>query len=225
MKKIILIACGIIFYAGSASAVPFKGPYFLKQGEFEVGAEANYVFRRDIEDITTNIQSSQFFYCMAYGIFDWLDIEGKFGSGDIKNDQYNDQKFYYNYNWGGGYGLRMKAFEDDKVKFILGWHHISIHPDPNKNTDNLTHKAILDETQFDASLSLKGEKFSPYVGAKLGYTRLIRRVDGQRGTLRSEGNYGFALGFDYLLKEKVRFNFESRFVDEYALTSSITYMF
>lgn len=225
MRKIILFLSGIILCAGSAYAVPMKGPYFLKKGQIETGLEANLVLRRDIENITTNIQSAQFFYCIAYGIFDWLNIEGKYGSGDIKNDQYNDQKFYYNYNWGGGYGLRIKAFEDDKIKVILGCHHISIHPDPNKNTDNLTHRAILDETQFDTTLSLKGEKLSPYVGAKVSHTRLIRRINSERATLRAEENYGFALGFDYFFKKNVRFNLESRFIDEYALTTGITYIF
>lgn len=225
MRKTILFLSWLILCAGSASAVPMKGPYFLKQGQIEVGVEANFVARRDIEDITTNIQSSQFFYCMAFGLFDWLNIEAKYGSGDIKNDQYYDQKFYYNYNWGGGYGLRIKAYENHKMKIILGAHHISIHPDPNKNTDNSTHRVILDETQSDITLSLKGERFSPYAGAKVGHTRLIRRINSERATLRSEENYGFALGFDYMFKENVRFNFEGRFIDEYALTSSVSYIF
>lgn len=225
MKKIIFFLAGVVFFVNFVYAVPIKGPFFLKKGKFEVGSEANIVIRRDIEKITTNIRSSQFFYCMAYGIFDWLDIEAKFGTGDIANDQYNDQKFYYNYNWGGGYGLRLKAYESDKIKFILGWHHISIHPNPNKNTDNLTHKAILDETQFDTIIGLKGERFSPYLGIKGSYTRLIRRIGAERTTLRGEENYGFAMGFDYMFNDHTRLNLEGRFVDEYALTCGINYIF
>ena len=211
--------------AGCAYAVPVKGPYFLRQGEREIGAEVNIIYRRDIEDISTTIGSSQYFYCMSYGLFDWLNIEGKFGSGDIKDDEYNNQKFYYNYNWGGGYGLRLKLYESGNIRLICGVHHISIHPDPNKTTDNLTHRAILDETQFDAILAYIGERFSPYIGMKVSHARLIRRIGSERATLRQEENYGFVLGFDYMLRERLRFNFESRFVDEYALTCGVGYIF
>lgn len=225
VKRSVLAVPLTLFMAGVVYAVPIKGPYFLKNRQFEAGFESNIVLRRDIDDIATKIKSSQFFYCMSYGLFDWLNIEGKFGTGDVAGDQYSSQKFYYNYNWGGGYGLRIKAYENKKVKFILGCHHISIHPDANKNTDSRTHKAILDETQFDATAGLKGERFSPYLGVKAGLCRLIRRIDTERATLRSEENYGFALGFDYMLKNNLRLNAESRFVDEYALTCGLNYIF
>lgn len=220
-----LVLLVIILLGSYAFAAPIKGPYFLKKAQFEVGIEANIIFRRDIEDITTKIKSNQYFYCMSYGLLDWLNIEGKFGTGDINDDQYNNQKFYYNYNWGGGYGLRLKIYEDQNIKIISGVHHVSIHPDPNKNTDNLTHRAILDETQFDTIIACVGERLSPYLGAKVSHTRLIRRIDSQRATLKQEENYGLALGFDYMLKENVRFNFESRFIDEYALTCGLTRIF
>jgi hypothetical protein len=206
-------------------AVPIKGPYFLKKGKIEAGFETNIIWRRDFENISTKIGSSQFFYCMAFGLFDWINIEGKFGTGDIKDDEYNNQKFYYNYNWGGGYGIRFKIYDSHKIRFIIGCHHISIHPDPNKNTDGLTHRAILDETQFDAIIGFIGERLSPYLGMKISHARLIRRINSERATLNQEENYGFAFGFDYMLKDNLRLNFESRFIDEYAFSCGINYIF
>ena len=225
IKIVILALLGIMVFSSNVYAVPLEGPYFLKKNQWSFGFSANVIYRRDIESITTNIKSSQFFYCLYYGIFDWLSFDGKFGTGDIADDQYSNQKFYYNYNWGGGYGLRLKVYENDDLRMTWGVHHISIHPDPNKNTDNLTHRAILDETQFDATVALRGDKFSPYFGAKISYARLIRRIDSERATLKEEENWAIALGFDYMIKNNIRFNFESRFVDEYALTCGVNYIF
>jgi len=214
-----------VLFKLSAYAVPIKGPYFLKRGKLEIGQETNIMYRRDIEDITAKIKSSQFFFFFAFGLFDWLNIEAKFGTGDIADDQYNGQKFYYNYNWGGGYGFRIRVYESENIKFIFGVHHASIHPDPNKNTDNLTHRAILDETQFDLNLALKGQRFTPYVGAKVSRARLIRRIDGERATLKQEENYGIIGGFDYMFGKNTRLNIEGRFIDEYAITCGIGYTF
>jgi hypothetical protein len=225
VRMIYFVLLEVILFSCCAYATPIKGPYFLRQGNMEMGTESNIIYRRDIEDITTKIKSNQYFYCIAYGLFDWLNIEAKFGTGDIANDQHTDQKFYYNYNWGGGYGVRLKVYENNKFKIISGVHHISIHPDPNKNTDGLTHRAILDETQFDASFALKGERLSPYLGGKVSFARLIRRIDGERATLKQEENYGIILGFDYMLKDNLRFNLESRFIDEYAVTCGLNYIF
>ncbi|MCM8794131.1 MAG: PorT family protein, partial [Candidatus Omnitrophica bacterium] len=196
---------------------------------FHWGLAVNLIHKYKMEGAGNKIdlKSEQLFLTLAYGITERLVFDGKLGIGDIKNDRINNQEFDYRLGWGGGYGLRFKLYEDweQKMKVILGAHHISIHP-RSEELNSVKYKAILDDNQFDVLLAKEWNFGIPYLGIKVSRSRLLRRENNtDNSSFHSPWKIGAILGYDWEIKQNTFLNLEVRFIDETSFNAGISHKF
>ena len=189
-----------------------------------MGAQTYSVLDRKLEGAHGEMQSLQHFLTASFGITDWLSLDLKAGSGNIR--QYPDvgEKIAYSTYFAGGYGFRVKVYEKERVKAVCGFQHISVHPYAETvGVDK--YEAILDDWQGSALVSYAFSKVTPYAGLKAGrmdYTYWVNENDRNRAKGDETGRVvGIVLGMDVPLHEKAWVNLEAQIVDGAAMTAGV----
>jgi hypothetical protein len=128
--------------------------------------------------------------------------------------------------WGGGYGFRVRLYENGPVKIVSGFQHISIHPKTVKSNGQ-KNNAILDDWQGSALVSYDLKKFTPYTGVRYGSTDYLHRLnnDANRVYMDEDRRVDAVLGVDVPLNEKVWVNVEGAFGAGEALATSVNFSF
>ena len=105
---------------------------------------------------------------------------------------------------------------------VWGFQHISTPPG-NQWHMGKKQQIIWDEWQLSTVISKKFWKFTPYVGMKYSFIYLIRRENGDRHRILSNGApIGLVVGTDVKLNDYLYLNSEGRFFDELALNAGFT---
>jgi len=191
-----------------------------------MGLENNNIFKRYLEGDNGNLRSAQGFLLLSYGIFDWLSIDLKGGAGNIKQHPVDSDEIRYPLGFAGGYGFRLKFFDKDKAKMVLGFQHISVHP-RSKHVGSVRNKAILDDWQVSLLASYDIWKLTPYLGTKWSRTDYIHKVGTTRKRIMSDmtKDIGLIVGLDVGLAKQVWVNLEGQFFDVEACSFSLNYSF
>ncbi|HDN85755.1 MAG: hypothetical protein DRP68_02020 [Candidatus Omnitrophota bacterium] len=225
MKKFLFcILVGINFLIGvKVFSAPCYGTYLPKRNKFLLGIQTHAVFKRYLKDTYGKLRSLQHFLLLSYGVFDWLSLDLKGGTGFIKQHPLNSDEIDYPSWLGGGYGFRVKLYHNpvDKVKVVGGFQHISIHP-KKVYLEGVKNKAVLDDWQFSILISKNLNIFTPYIGTKWSRMDYIHWRDGIRKRKKSDltKSLGLVLGSDISLSRKTYLNLEIHFFDEEAAAIS-----
>jgi len=96
-----------------------------------------------------------------------------------------------------------------------------------QGTDDDKYESFLDDWQICAIVSQKVRFISAYAGMKASACELVYNINKHDKKRRySDGHIGLVLGSDLrFFKDRVKINLEGRFIDEQALSTSITYLY
>jgi len=163
---------------------------------------------------------------MSFGVFDWLSVDLKAGSGNIKQHPLGSDEVDYSAAFAGGYGVRLKFFDRNKVKAVLGFQHISVHP-KSTHVGDVKNKAILDDWQWSLLASYDFKKITPYLGTRWSRVDYIHWVDQDRKRRMSDftKDIGLIYGFNLPFGDKLWVNMEGSSFDSDALAFSLNYAF
>lgn len=226
MRKALLFLVLIFAPQFAAYAAPCYGTNLPEKKQFFAGVESYSLFKRNLEEDQGRLRSLQNFLLISYGVFDWLSIDLKGGAGNIKQHPAGSDEIDYHSGFAGGYGLRIKAYDKDKVKMVFGFQHISVHP-PSAHLGNTRHKAILDDWQFSFLASRDIFKLTPYLGLRWSRLDYIHTIEGERKRAMSDltKDIGLVYGLDIPITKKTWINLEGEVFDSYALACSVNYKF
>jgi len=212
----------LLLVPGSLYAAPCYGPNMPEKGKWEIGAQANILFKRNMEKTHGEFKSSQYFITLSYGIFDWLSLDGKLGAGDIIQKPENEDELGYNVNFAGAYGFRLHLFQNGakKIRAVAGFQHISVHPD-SRDVSGIKNDCIMDDWQASLLFSRDYKRISPYLGFKLSRSDLMHKIAEGKKRKKSEDLFGLFTGADFYLSDKLRLNLEARFLDESAVSAAL----
>ena len=220
--SIILLFCSHL----TSYAAPCYGTKLPDRGEFFYGFETYSIFKRNLEANYGKLRSTQYFFQFSYGIWEWLSLDLKVGSGNIKQHPNGSDEIDYTSSFAGGYGLRVKLCDWERMKMVIGFGHISVHP-KSTHLGGLKHKAILDDWQVSFLTSYDFSKITPYLGVKLSRVDYIHWVEEDRKRRMSDltKSLGLVCGFNIFLSEKTWLNLEGQFIDSQALACSFNFKF
>ena len=226
MRKISLLFILIFCWVLSSYAAPCYGTRMPGKKEFTTGLQTHSIFKRYLENGYGKLRSTQRFFLLSYGVYDWLSIDLKGGAGNIKQHPLGSDELDYSSSFAGGYGFRLKLYEQKKIKMVSGFQHISVHS-RELHLGDTEHKAILDDWQFSFLVSRDFFKVTPYLGTRWSRLDYIHRSAGDRKRVMSDLTKGIGLivGLDLPVTERVWFNLEGQFFDSGALAFSANYSF
>ena len=207
-------------------AAPCYGTRMPERNKFFAMLESYSLFKRPLEGNNGTMRSQQEFYGMSYGVFDWLSIDLKAGAGNIKQHPVDSNEVSYNSNFAGGYGLRLRIFEMDKIKAVFGFQHISVHP-KSRNLGDVKNKAILDDWQVSLLGSYDFKIITPYLGTRWSRVDYIHKwgSDKKRVMSPSGKEFGFIYGCNIKFTDRIWLNLEGQAIDATAFAGSINYSF
>ncbi len=226
LSKAVFSLIVFMLFASQAYAAPAYGTKMPEKFKLAIGGQSQHVISRELEGPNGKMESLQHFFLISFGLTDWLSVDLKGGAGNIEAENGAGFDLDYNTFVGGGYGFRIKIFEKEKWKSVLGFQHISIHP-YTRNIDNEKYKSVLDDWQGSLLVSYDLDKFTPYVGAKLSRMDYIFWENGERNRIKSENSksLGVVAGFDLNINEKNWINIEGQLLDVTAVAVSINHAF
>lgn len=206
-----------------ASAAPTYGTNMPEKGRGLSGYQANIIFKHDLSDSYGNIKSTQHFYDISYGVFDWFSLDAKIGMGDLRQKGGIYPKVEYGTGFAGGYGFRLRALNDpiNKVRVVAGFHHISVHPaDRAINSDK--YESFLDDWQCSLVVSKDIGHFTPFLGAKASRCDFVYKVNEIDRKRRRPLYYGgLVAGCSISLPKGLSVVVESHFIDESSLSAGL----
>jgi len=179
------------------------------------GAQGDFLVDRNLKDNQGATSGNRYFVTGSYGVFNWLCFDGKIGMGDVSWKNSNPGNLDFNAGFAGGYGFRVKGYENKGlgIRTVAGFQHISVHP-PTASPQGDHHRVIIDDWQGSAIISKDVWNFSPYIGARYGTVDYIKWVnEHDRHRVKSEKKWGTVLGVDYMFRDDIRLNIESDFID------------
>jgi len=226
LGKALLIFILVFCFAFPSYAAPCYGTKMPKKKEFFAGAEAYSIFKRYLKDQYGKLRSAQEFVLLSYGVFDWLSIDLKGGAGFVKQHPVGSDELDYPTSFAGGYGLRFKLYDKKDYKMVLGFQHISVHPE-SIHLGSVKHKAILDDWQVSVLVSREFSKFTPYLGTRWSRIDYIHWVGEDRKREMSDltRSIGFIFGLNLPLTKKIWLNLEGQLFDSEAAACSLNYSF
>jgi len=207
-------------------AAPCYGTKMPKENNFFLGAQTHSIFKRYLEDEYGKLRSTQHLFLLSYGVFNWLSIDLKAGSSNIKQHPVGSDEVDYNSNFSGGYGFRLRLYEKNNLKAVFGFQHISVHP-KSRHLGDVKNEAILDDWQWSILASYDFKRIMPYLGTKWSRVDYIHKVEDNRKRRMSDltKDIGLVLGLDFSLSERTWFNLEGQLFDGEALAVSFNYSF
>lgn len=222
-----LIATLSLVVVDNLLSAPCYGTHMPAKKNWFAGVEYNFVIERKFQNNQGRVKNPDQFIMLSYGIFDWLSIDLKGGTGKLiyKDSEYGDQKL--STNFAGGYGFRIKLWENknESAKIVSGFQHISVHPKRVHTADG-RYTVIVDEWQGSCLGSISIKQFEPYLGFKYETYDLIRWVrDNNRKRYKSKDNWGLILGTDFWISKNVKLNLEYHLLDEKAISISVGFDF
>lgn len=226
MKKIIPYVFLMFLFTSNAYSAPCYGTKLPKQKNFFVGVQNHTIFKRYLENEFGKIRSTQNFLLLSYGVFDWFSIDLKGGAGSIKQHPLGSDENDFPSSFNGGYGFRLRVWENESTKMVFGFQHISVHP-KKIHLENIEYTAILDGWQFSLLTSRDFKKITPYIGTVWSRVDYIRWVEEDRKRRMSDltKSIGLVFGFDLPLTEKIWINLEGRAFDGESAAFSVNYAF
>ena len=223
-SALFFLVSGFWFLVTDVLAAPCYGTKMPAKKEFHLGFQSHNIFNRYLEHEAGSLRSSQEFFLLSFGIWDGFSLDLKGGAGFIKQHPPGRDELDYSTYMGGGYGFRLKLHEDENIKWVFGFQHISIHP-LTVDLGPTKHKAVLDDWQFSTLLSYDFRKITPYLGLRWSRADYIHWVEGVRDRVRSDltKSLGLIFGFDLLFTQKVWLNCEGQFLDSEAVSLSLNF--
>jgi hypothetical protein len=225
--RIIVILAVIMFGQSNCSpvfAAPCYGTGMPNKDKASIGLQENAAYKKTLKADYGQIDSQQTFFLLSWGFAYWFCFDGKIGMGDLKYHPRAGQNIYYKKGFAGGYGFRVKAYDQEKNRVVFGFQHISVHPFANR-VDDIRHKAIFDDWQFSFLVSHDFSKITPYIGIKAERADYLRWIN--KSQARNRGymgkSAGLVLGFDLPVSKKVCFNIEGQFFNGKAGSAAIKY--
>lgn len=196
------------------------------RNKFFASFQSHSIFKRYLEDSYGKIRSQQQFFGLSYGLLDWLSIDLKAGSGNVKQHPGGSDEVDYTTNFAGGYGFRVKFFNQQNIKAVLGFQHISVHP-KSTHLGNLKNRAILDDWQWSILASYNFKRITPYLGTRWSRIDYIHWILDQRKRWMSDATKSFGLicGLDIFLTKNFWINLEGSAFDSEAFAFSFNYSF
>lgn len=207
-------------------AAPCYGTKMPAKKKFFAGLQTHSIFKRYLENEQGKLRSTQGFLLLSYGVYDWLTIDLKGGSGNIRQHPADNDEIDYSSNFAGGYGFRIKLYDRKNIKSVFGFQHISVHP-KSTHLGDVKHQAILDDWQVSLLVSYGFERLTPYVGAKCSRVDYIHWIAGSRKRVMSDltKGMGLVLGLDIEATERLWLNLEGHFFNCEAAAISLNYKF
>ncbi|MFA5156536.1 MAG: hypothetical protein WC532_04015 [Candidatus Omnitrophota bacterium] len=226
MRKLIITLAIILSLTAVSYAAPCYGTKLPEKHKFFASFESYSLFKRYLEDSQGKVRSQQQFYGMSFGVFDWLSIDLKAGGGNVKQHPLGSDEVDYSSSFAGGYGLRVKFFDKNNMKAVLGFQHICVHP-KSTHLGDIRNKTILDDWQWSLLGSYGFKHLTPYLGVRWSRVDYIHWVGDNKKRVMSDftKSVGLVYGFDILLTEKFWLNIEGSSFDSDALAVSINYAF
>ncbi|OGX28459.1 MAG: hypothetical protein A2705_03585 [Omnitrophica WOR_2 bacterium RIFCSPHIGHO2_01_FULL_52_10] len=236
VKRLLVIVWGLgisWWLAAPCAAAPVYGTRLPEKRHLVVGGQTHAVRNRDLEDARGEMSSLQHFLLLSFGITDWLSLDLKGGAGDIEQDPPggslpadNGNKIEYPAFVGGGYGFRVRLYNDERVKAVFGFQHISIHP-YSVFIGNTKNKAVLDDWQFSLLGSYDLKWLTPYAGAKWSRMDYLHWEEDFRKRKQSDldKSAGLVVGMDIPFGRRMWLNAEGQFLDSQAVAVSVNYQF
>jgi hypothetical protein len=229
MRKYLAYIITLLFLLSSFTiyAAPTDGTNIPYKGKYITGYQNNTIFKHDLAGSYGNIKSSQNYYTLSYGVFDWLTLDGKIGFGDVKEKGGDHPKVDHNYGFAGGYGFRLRVLDDikNKVSIVTGFQHTSTHP-ASRDLNGDKREAIYEDWQGSMVASKDIGRITPFAGAKISYGDLIQKTNEIDRKVRPPAYYaGAIIGCNVKLTKNTYISVEGHFIDETSLSSGIYYTF
>ena len=227
MRRLLLLLALILCLISSSQAAPCYGTKMPEQKQFFMGLQTHIIFKRYLEDDFGKLRSTQNLFLISYGVYDWLSIDLKGGAGNIKQHPSGSDEIHYPSNFSGGYGFRLKFLDQDNIKMVFGFQHISAHPG-GKYVGSIKNKAILDDWQTSVLASYDFKKITPYFGTRWSRVDYIHKVgnnSSKRKMSDAGKSFGLIAGFDLPLAERFWLNLEGSAFDSEAFAFSLNYKF
>ncbi len=226
MRNLLICFILVLISIIPTQAAPCYGTKMPKEKQFFLGAQTHTIFKRYLEDDFGKVRSTQHFLLVSWGLYDWLAIDLKGGAGNIKQRPITSDEIDYSSSFAGGYGFRLRLYEEDKLKMVFGFQHISVHP-KSTHLGNIKHMAILDDWQASLLLSRDFKNITPYLGVRWSRVDYIHWIGSERKRVMSDltDSIGLIAGCDISISERVWLNLEGQFFDSEALAFSLNYKF
>lgn len=228
IKISILCVAMAIGFSDGLWAAPSNGTRFPPKWKVEAGYEYNAMFDRSLRRSFGILKTQDHFATLSLGIFDWLSLDGKAGLGDVSEKSGKLPSLEYNTGFAGGYGFRIRVFEDKKLglRAILGGQHICVHP-KIRNINDDKYEAILDDWQGSAIVAKDFRSATVYAGISGSDCQIVYRLNNSyKKRVSSDSYIGLITGAElYLFDGKARLSVEGRFISETALTTSASWLF
>lgn len=226
MKRFSLFIVLLFCFHSNLLAAPCYGTKMPKEGRFFSGFETHTIFKRNLEADYGELRSTQHFFQFSYGMWDWLSLDLKGGAGYIKQHPLGSDEVDYTSSFAGGYGIRVKFCDWQRIRMVFGFQHISVHPKTVRLGD-LKQRSVLDDWQVSLLASYDFSKLTPYLGAKLSRVDYIHWIEEDRERRMSDltKSLGLVCGLDINLTEKTWLNLEGQFIDGQALACSFNFKF
>lgn len=211
-------------------AAPCYGTRMPRKGKFVAGGETYMVFKRYLEAEFGEMRSTQHFLKLSYGVFDWLAIDLKGGAGNIKQRPRTSDEIDYRSDFAGGYGYRLRLYDNETVRAVFGFQHISVHPASSNtgSSGDVRNKAILDDWQYSVVVSYDfTNRCTPYLGTRWSRMDYIHWVEGDRKRRMSDltKDVGLIAGVDIAITDAMWINLEGQFIDAEAVAVSFNWEF
>ncbi|MCX5714283.1 MAG: hypothetical protein NT033_05640 [Candidatus Omnitrophica bacterium] len=194
--------------------------------EIFAGLQSHIIYNKDLEGESGKLRSTQEFFLLSYGVYDWLSLDLKGGLGNIQKHSSVSEDIDYPTYLAGGYGFRVRLYQANNKKAVFGFQHISVHP-KTVSVEGSKNKVVLDDWQFSLLGSYDFKKITPYLGVRWSRVGYIHWKDKDRQLVKSDltKDVGLILGFDLPVTEKIWVNLEGGLVDGEAASLSINYRF
>ena len=228
IMRAVLVGIAVLGLAATVQAAPCYGTKLPLKKQLFVGVQTHYLFKRYQEHEAGKFRSGQQFLLISYGVCDWLSVDLKGGGGFIKQHPHNSVELDYPAYMGGGYGFRLKVYDNKTIRAVCGFQHISVHPYTiHTGAGEEKHKAVLDDWQLSGLLSYEVFKVTPYLGAKWSRVDYIHWVDGTRDRVKSDltKSIGVVFGIEVPLSKTMWLNLEGQALDGEAASCSVNYSF
>ena len=223
-----ILLCVFVYFCitNACYAAPCYGTKMPNKKEFFCGVQTHSVLKRYLENEQGKMRSLQNFVLLSYGIFDWLCIDLKGGMGNIKQQTPGQERLDYSAYLGGGYGGRIRLYNNEKIKAVFGFQHISIHAHKT-HVNGIKRKPVLDDWQLSLLASYNFPVITPYIGTKWSRMDYIIWTNGDRNRIKSDQtkNIGLVFGFDIPLADIAWLNIEGNFFDAEAFATSLNFRF
>jgi hypothetical protein len=226
MRNILLCLLICFFLASTSYAAPCYGTKMPQKKKIFLGLQTYSVLERQLEQEHGKVRSLQNFLLISLGIFDWFSLDLKGGAGNVRQRPDVGHRINYHTYLGGGYGARLRLYDRNKTKMVLGFQHISIHP-LTACVDISKYKVVLDDWQYSFLVSHDFFKITPYIGTRWSRMDKITWIDGTRKLEKSDldKSIGLIIGTDMPLSKKLWFNIETQFLDATAIAASLNCAF